>query len=230
MNDILYRNEKCYGDGSKLITEVMQHEIFELANSDILYYIRNEYAKALSEKQYKELNKIITVIETFGNYEDEDSQKRFCEDMLDSINRYLNKNLKYCLWLADMDAVLEYYDGQDTPWYIRAYETSDYILSDIDDEGKLFMYETEPVSLQEQKNGKVTTNTIANATLRNKNAAGIITLLQAAKDKNIKIKTPNAHEPKYDTRDIYEINPDDMFANVIKDVNINDNELILTIV
>ena len=147
---IQYRNNDLYGGGSTLITKVMRYEIFELGNKDILCYM-NHYNNAFND-QTKTLMKKLINEEDMG-FDDIEKQEIFCEDILHQLNVNMDKHLRYCLWLTDMQGMKEHYldDYKNTEdatiesviSNISAYETG-FILSDLGTEGKLYAYQEMP--------------------------------------------------------------------------------------
>lgn len=67
----------------------------------------------------------------------------FCERILELLNKKTGKDLKYCLWLADLEAVLKLYKGVN----VDTYETSSVVLSDLGYDGSLYAYEESPTPL-----------------------------------------------------------------------------------
>lgn len=132
--EIKYRNETTYGNNIYDVLDVMLNEIYELGNIDILDYTLDIY---MSNSNYYELiTEMINDITAFNQTE----IFSVCKEIISEINKQLNKDIKYCLWLADKEAVEELY-GND---YIMGYYCSDIILSDLGYEGKLYAYENKP--------------------------------------------------------------------------------------
>lgn len=87
------------------------------------------------------------IIENIDDYEEDDDELCLCVDMLiDEISKYMHKKIKYGLWLADRQNVIDFYDGDDNN--INAYEKSDVILSDIGHNGVLFGYDKKPTPIK----------------------------------------------------------------------------------
>ncbi len=127
---IEYRNDELYNSGKRDIRAVMQHEIFELYNSDILDYLLENHMAAFSSKLIKEINKLMKILLNDGepaNYENESTQKTFIDNIVKSLNNYYSKDLKYVLWLADKAAVIHLYEGNENN--MTAYIASPIILS-----------------------------------------------------------------------------------------------------
>lgn len=135
MQMIMYRTESAYGSGVRDIVKVLTFEIFELGNTDILEYVYNNY-KLDSKGE-------AILLELFNNWEDyaSDTEERQTEGVtqfVNALNRYFGVKLKYCLWLADLSAVKELYEGTDDD--ILAFGCSPYKLNDLGQDGKLFAY------------------------------------------------------------------------------------------
>ena len=155
--EIMYRTEDTYGSGVRNITDIIQHEIFELSNIDILCYIKNNYVdRIISQDSYKftiqTINELIDnggVSKSLNNIRLEKgndvAEKTFVNSLLYIIKIITTKNIKYGLWLADKNTVKTYYESNN----IDAYKTSSVILSDLGDEGILFGYEDMPQPINE---------------------------------------------------------------------------------
>lgn len=149
---IEYRNDELYNSGKRDIRAVMQHEIFELYNSDILDYLLENHMAAFSSKLIKEINKLMKILlndEEPANYENESTQETFIDNIVKSLNNYYSKDLKYVLWLADKAAVIHLYEGNENN--MTAYIASPIILSDLGFDGRLYAYEDAPAPLEQQK-------------------------------------------------------------------------------
>lgn len=152
MRDISYRTEAAYGEGFRDAIEVMTFETYELGNMDIL----DTLAPQLQEKYpeiSKEMENFCQEIEDNGYVDDmsEEDWNDFYRKVLNAINDITGRDdLKYCLWLADYDVVVDYYgDGKITKEDVDAYYTSDegkepVIASDLGVDGRLYLYEEYP--------------------------------------------------------------------------------------
>lgn len=154
--EILYRSDEVYGSGVRDIVEVMKYETFELGNLDILDYLYIHYRKAFGdifagriERVYNDLNYYGYDSNDIKGYYTDEKQTEIFTLVIDKLNKYYGVNLKYCLWLADKTEVVERYKV--TPESIDAYRISNYILSDLAKEGKLFAYEELPEPIKERK-------------------------------------------------------------------------------
>lgn len=141
---MLYRTESFSGSGERDFVKVLCFEIYTLGNSDSLDYIINHYN--ISEELR---NQMVTMIEDLENdvlLEDTSEKEvlQFCKEILKELNTLLGKNLKYALWLANLDVVIDYYSCNQSTEDIYSYEESDIILSDLKADGKLFAYEELP--------------------------------------------------------------------------------------
>ena len=129
---LLYRTESAFGSGIRDLRDVIQFEIEELQNTDIPDTLLDNF------KMTKEQENILrTSYET-----DNIDYDRLVDTCLDIVHRKY-PNAKYALWLADKDAVKDYYGGKDED--IDAYEIeNDEPISDLGYEGKLFVYSKYP--------------------------------------------------------------------------------------
>jgi len=137
---IRYRSEDTYGEGHRDIVEVMEYETFELENTDIIDTLGSTY---FSDDSLESLTFRSLVGNQFCSELTALDSTTFCERVLELLNRKTGKDLKYCLWLADLEAVLELYEGVN----VDAYETSGVVLSDLGYDGSLYAYEELPTPL-----------------------------------------------------------------------------------
>jgi len=154
--EILYRSEEVYGSGVRDIVEVMKYETFELGNLDILDYLYIHYRKAFGDVIACRIKGIYNDLNYYGydsndikGYYTDEKQTEIFTLVIDKLNKYYGVNLKYCLWLADETEVVERYKA--APESVDAYRISNYILSDLSKEGKLFAYEELPEPIKERK-------------------------------------------------------------------------------
>lgn len=145
MKDILYRTESAYGSGVRNITHVICYEVFSLGNTDILRYLLDHYCNCFDTVLQQEMTNICSDIEECTAFFVDnlgDEHLAIVNQVVKSINTYYDVDLKYCLWLADKSVVQRLYDGCDED--IEAYHTSQYILSNLGEDGVLFAYEENP--------------------------------------------------------------------------------------
>lgn len=138
--DILFRTESCYGSGVRDITDIMEHEIFELGNMDIPEYLLKNHKKLLS----KNSQTLLSCKYLYSTNLLDSTKRKLCECIIADLNKATGKSYKYGLWLADKDIVKELYDGNDTN--IDAYEVSDMKISDLGKDGALYLYEEFPIA------------------------------------------------------------------------------------
>lgn len=139
---IMYRSEDSYGSGVRDVLDVMVYELYELGNTDILEYICDHY---FDEEMKRQCSMMILSIETGDVFEDDIID--IAKASLETIKEKTNKDIRYCLWLAEKDVVDEMYAYDESN--IDAYYTSDVILSDLGRDGILFGYEKEPEPIDE---------------------------------------------------------------------------------
>ena len=137
---VRYRAEDTYGEGHRGIVEVMEYEIFELENEDIIDTLGSTY---FSDNSLKSLEFRSLVSNQFCSKLTALDSITFCERVLELLNKKTGENLKYCLWLADLETVLKLYEGVN----VDAYDTSDVVLSDLGYDGSLYAYEELPIPL-----------------------------------------------------------------------------------
>lgn len=159
----LYRTEECGGSGVRDLESIIKFEIFELGNTDILDYILKNYD--LKNVLGSFANTIQTMRELCKSENADDSEAltrvvtaygktmidKFVESVITMVKLITKKDVKYGLWLASKNAVINRYsslpeNGHDnvSSDNVEMYETSDVILSDLGYEGILFAYETLP--------------------------------------------------------------------------------------
>lgn len=143
---VKFRSEAPFGEGYRNAVQVMAYEVHALGNVDILDYLYENYLNGdLRDKAY--------------DYADELSNNGFIDDMsledvqeffrnyLTQVRKKTGKDIRYVLWLADEDAVREFYCRGMKPdeYEVDTYDISNAIvLSDIGSDGKLYGYEKEP--------------------------------------------------------------------------------------
>lgn len=147
-----YRSEVPFGEGYRNAAEVICYEIFELGNTDILDTLLEKTDYINDIKLRNLMAQIADELEENGFVDDmpEDEKLSFAQTIVDEISTFTNKDIKYVLWLADKDVVMNYYGrGELLEEDIDAYEESDVILSDCGYDGCLYGYEEMPVPVKE---------------------------------------------------------------------------------
>lgn len=146
MKAVGYRAESFSGSGVRKLNEILYFEVFELGNTGALH----DMLKILDPGALRDqLSEIITGLETIDLYREEGLDMGeydclcFLQDAIDEVNRKLKKNYRYGLWLADRDAVKDYYGASKNE--IDCYEKSDFKIDDLGYEEALYLYEDEPV-------------------------------------------------------------------------------------
>ena len=144
MKKLEYRSEQAFGSGIRTIADVLWFEIHELGNYDMLEDIR----KRLSDANLIDtLNGYLIEMVEDGFVDDmsEEELKTFYQKCLNDINHSHKKKYKYCLWLAEKDTVIDYYLQNGTGYAdVCAYEISDFILTDLGYDGRLYFFEKMP--------------------------------------------------------------------------------------
>lgn len=142
-----YRTESFSGLGERNAAEVMAYETFEMNNADILETLRDTLLKdrPLSGK----INAFLEELNREGFVDDIsfDDGIVFFQEVLNDIQETTGKEIRYALWLTDLEQVLDYYGkyvySQDD---IDCYEMSDIVLSELSD-GNLYGYTSYPFPL-----------------------------------------------------------------------------------
>ena len=147
--NIMYRSERYSGSGVCDVKEVMKFEICTLGNTDILDYCLENYnfTPAFKKSLFKLRNFIEknNIIDEIGDITKVRYAHHIIEQLIDEISINVGHPIRYAVWLADLDTVREIYSVSDSDEDIEAYETSDVVLSDLGEDGKLFGYETYPL-------------------------------------------------------------------------------------
>jgi hypothetical protein len=129
---LLYRAESSSHPERDAIS-VMMFEIEELENEDIFDYVLDNYKLSDELKES---------IETYMD-SSEGNLENILKNMLSEIKTQTGKDIKYALWLAEKETVIDMYDGKENG--IDVYETKDgVILSDLGYDGVLFGFEKLP--------------------------------------------------------------------------------------
>lgn len=148
MENIRYRNENFETSindvNARNPAKIMAYEIFKLGNTDIPQYLLDNYNVAFKPVQKKALSYLINHNVYDEEWEDSNYQLIFCNAIISSLNEYLSKDFKYALWLADLGSVYDTYTDEKEDPFIQGYKVSDHKLTDLGDEGALYLYETDP--------------------------------------------------------------------------------------
>ena len=146
-----YRSEKVGvgGNGIRDILAVMTYEIYNMGNSDILTTLIPTI-KPVNPELSCEMQSMVNELEENFSFDDmgEDDVHEICQKIVECLNNIYHKNLKYCLWLADYNVVMNYYGhGRLSLSDIDGYMESDIVLSKIEPDGSLYAYEENPVKI-----------------------------------------------------------------------------------
>lgn len=129
---LLYRSESSSHPERDAIS-VMMFEIEELENEDIFDYVLDNYKLSDELKES---------IKTYMDSSDGNLES-ILKNILSEIKTQTGKDIKYALWLAEKETVIDMYDGAENG--IDVYETKDgVILSDLGYDGVLFGFEKLP--------------------------------------------------------------------------------------
>lgn len=144
---VRYRSEIPFGEGYRDIVPVLVHETVSLGNDDVLIYLYKYHLEG--ELKYD----CFELLNRFWQEElAEDIFYKFYEKALDFLKKKTGKNLKYCLWLANKETVIDYYgQGELSEDDIDAYECSDVILTDLGYDGALYAYEELPNPIEKEE-------------------------------------------------------------------------------
>lgn len=147
--DTKYRTEAFSGTGERDAVKVMAFETFELENTDILEYLAEN---VLCNHPLAQECRSMAAVGPDRNTPFEE-QHEFFRRILAAVNEATGRNIRYVLWLADLDAV------QDREWYGRdmvddsdydEYEVGPVIFSDLGYDGALYGYEQMPEAVSRQ--------------------------------------------------------------------------------
>lgn len=150
---IRYRTEAFSGQQYRDAAEVMAFETFEMGNVDMLETLSKGVLK--DSVVLQQCANFINEIDRNGFVDDfspEDGVE-FFKKVLSEIQRVTGHDIKYALWLADLDTVKSFY-GQDMASEddYDAYEVGQVVLSDLGSDGTLYGYANfpRPISLEEK--------------------------------------------------------------------------------
>lgn len=149
MREILFRNENFRGSGVRDAVEVMAYEMFELNNVDILFTLEETIFKNYPEaKAYT--NKLSSLILDEKSYDiNANIRKEYVINLLNLIKVITGKDIKYALWLTDMNSAMHGMYGINQGFLrigdcIDAYKVGDIILSNTKGDGILYGYTYSP--------------------------------------------------------------------------------------
>ena len=159
---VKYRTEQLYGSGYRDLKEVISFEIFELGNDDIPLTILSLLTDECKVKASEDLRNMIKELTEWRLTNEQTSfdKDQFIVNLINIINEFYGKEIKYCLWLSDSceDIISNYsldpyYDEEKKDYFyeFHAYEDSEVILSDLGNCGKLYRYTEPPEILGENK-------------------------------------------------------------------------------
>lgn len=152
-NNIRYRTETCYGSGERDAVSVMVYETYELGNTDILNNLENHLLKnntVLRNQCIDLLEEMINngFVENYGEKE----WREFYQKVLEAIQKETGIHVKYVLWLADKETVMDSSEGYgsyvESEEDIDAYEIGPVVLSELGYDGTLYGYEEYPEPIQ----------------------------------------------------------------------------------
>lgn len=147
-----YRTETFSGLEEYDPAAVIDHETFELQNTDIPEYLSNTILKdsPLSAK----LREIVQWLE-YNDIEppvDEENTIEFCREIVVEIEKVTGITLNYVLWLTDLNAVTDkdFYGKYVSDEYdIDTYEIGPVVLAELGYDGTLYGYTNRPIPLEE---------------------------------------------------------------------------------
>lgn len=108
--EIKYRTEAFSGQQYRDVAEVMAFETFEMGNVDILETLSNGILKD-SEDISRQCVEFIDELDRNGFIDDFSAEDgvEFYRKVLSEIRRVTGHDIKYALWLADLDTVKNFY-------------------------------------------------------------------------------------------------------------------------
>lgn len=148
-----YRTETFSGLKEYDPAAVIDHETFELENTDIPEYLANTILK--DSPRAAKLMEIIQWLE-YDDIEapvDEENTIEFCRELVAEIEKVTGITLNYVLWLTDLDAVTDkdFYGKYISNEYdIDTYQIGHIVLAELGYDGTLYGYTNRPISLEER--------------------------------------------------------------------------------
>lgn len=152
---IRYRTETFSGLGERNAAEVMSYETFEMGNVDILETLLNTILKGrgeINEKCFYYMNSINNSgLEGMPTFEE---GIKFFQDVLTEIKAVTGHEIKYALWLANLEDVKDknfYGKYIDSDEDVDAYEIGPVVLSELGCDGTLYGYTALPVCINHEE-------------------------------------------------------------------------------
>ena len=156
-----YRTEELFGEGYRDAASVMAHETFYLSNTDILDTLSQTlFQNTKYGEEFKHMSDVINCeiddekIEQFLDdaFDDEELGINYFNNVLKEIKKITKKDIKYVLWLCDsIEDIKKEYEINEPFISFNIYEKSDIVLSDLGVAGKLYGYESKPISIKEEE-------------------------------------------------------------------------------
>lgn len=137
-----YRVEHTAYKSDRNPIDVMTFESTELDNDDTIEYIRDHYLvnNALLTKNANNL---------LHNYHDNNDYRLFFTNALDYITKTTRKTITHIIWLTNENIARHQYAAWHNSTEMDAYDvTNAIILSDLDNDGRLYGFENEPKPTQ----------------------------------------------------------------------------------
>lgn len=155
MNKVRYRTEAFSGLQERAAAEVMAFETFELGNVDILETLVSGVLAGRSHEMVERCLQMIDELNRNGFVDDMGQKEKvgFFQEVLSEIERSTGVQVRYALWLADIETVTN------REWYGRdmaddldfdSYEIGPVVLSELGSDGTLYGYPDLPVALEEK--------------------------------------------------------------------------------
>lgn len=148
-----YRTETFSGLEEYDPAAVIDHETFEMENTDIPEYLADSILK--DSPIAAKLMEIVQWLE-YGDIEppvDEENTIEFCRELVAEIEKVTGVSLNYVLWLTDLDAVTDkdFYGKYISNEYdIDTYQIGPIVLAELGYDGTLYGYTNRPIPLEEQ--------------------------------------------------------------------------------
>ena len=146
---IRYRTESFSGLMERDAAEVMAFETFEMCNADILETLRNGVLKG--NPICDQFQRMIDCLD--GTSEEDflmgyNEGIEFFQNIINEIRKVTGHDIKYVLWLADKETVMDSSEGYgsyvESDEDIDAYEVGPVVLSELGYDGSLYGYEEYP--------------------------------------------------------------------------------------